>query len=80
MEEECEADPLVILVVLLLLVAGGCHARVSHLGPDLVLSSVGDCEGGVDPAVSVHDVLRNVWVHYAVNRIADVLSRGHQET
>ena len=50
---------------------------MSHLRPDLVHGAVRDGEGGVDPAVSVHDVLGDVWVHDTVYWVSDVLARGH---
>ena len=38
----------------------------------------GDGEGGVDPAVGVHHVVGDL-LDDAVDRVADVLARGHQE-
>ena len=38
----------------------------------------GDGEGGVDPAVGVHHVVGDL-LDDAVDRVANVLARGHQE-
>ena len=37
-----------------------------------------DTVGGVDPAVGIHHILRNLF-HNTINRIPDVLSGGHQQ-
>ena len=79
LEEESEADPLVVLVVFLLLVDWWGHPRVRHLQPNVGEDSVRDGEGGVDPAVGVHHVLGDVRVHYTVDRVSNILPAGDQE-
>ena len=79
LEEESEADPLVVLVVLLLLVDRRSHPGVRDLQPDVRHHPVGDGEGGVYPAVGVHHVLGDVGVHDTVDGISNVLSAGDEE-
>ena len=59
LEEEGEADPLVVLVVVLVLgvvlVRRG-YARVRHHRAHRRVHTVRDGEGGVDPAVGVHNL------------------------
>ena len=58
LEEEAEADPLVISdVSSLLRVDCLVNARVSHVNTNPLPECAGDGVGGVDPAVSVEDVL-----------------------
>ena len=82
LEEEEEADPLVVLVVLdllaLLEVAEGRDAGVRDVLALLAGPPGGDGEGGVDPAVGVHDAAGDA-VDDAVDGVADVLAGGHQE-
>ena len=80
MEEESEANPLIILVVFLLVVGAWRNAWVGNLLSNIGGQSVGDGESGVDPAVGVHHVLRDVLVHNAVDGIPNVLARSHQQT
>ena len=80
LEEESEADPLVVLVVFLLLVDRRGDPWVWHLQTNVGEDSVGDGEGGVNPAVGIHHVLGDVGVHNAVNGISNILTTGDQET
>ena len=58
LEEETEADPLVVLVISpLQRVLGLVHPGVGHVEPDPLPEGAGDGVGGVYPAVSVEDVL-----------------------
>lgn len=80
LEEQDEAHPLVVLVVLDLVLA--LHVR-RDAGLDDVLTDagsdpVGYGERGVNPAVGVHDVERHI-VHDAVDRVADVLSGSDEQ-
>ena len=62
LEEEAEADPLVISdVSSLLRVDCLVNTRVSHVNTNPLPECAGDGVGGVDPAVSVQDVLGNVF-------------------
>ena len=71
LKEECEADPLVVLVLHhLLLVDDWPHSRVRNLTPNLCIDQLGEGEGGVDPAVGVHHILGNVRVNDAVDMVA----------
>ena len=79
MEEEGEADPLVILVIFYLVLAldvSGDPRLHQVLADDA--GSIRDREGRVDPAVGVHHVKRYL-VDDTVDRIADVLPGGHQQ-
>ena len=58
LEEETEADPLVVPDVSPLLgVHGLVNPRVGHVHPDPLPEGAGDGVGGVDPAEGVEDVL-----------------------
>ena len=80
LEEEGEADPLVVLVILEFLpfgqLPGGSHAGVSKVLQSAAV--LGDGERGVDPAVGVHDLLRNL-LDDAVDGVADVLFGGDEQ-
>ena len=55
LQEESEADPLVVPVLHhLLLVDDGAHARVGNLTAHLSVDELREGEGGVNPAVGVH--------------------------
>lgn len=51
-----------------------------HLIADLLKVGTVDRVGGVDPAVGVEDVLGDILGVDAVDGVADVLSRRHNET
>ena len=58
LEEETEADPLVVFVISSLQrILSLVHSRVGHVEPNPLPECAGDGVGGVDPAVSVEDVL-----------------------
>ena len=58
LEEEAEADPLIVLVVSpLQRVLGLVHAGVRHVETNPLPEGTGDGVGGVDPAVRVQHVL-----------------------
>ena len=63
LEEECEADPLVVLVVADLLafleIGRGRHAGVSDVVALAAVDRGRDRERRVDPAVRVHDIVRD---------------------
>ena len=65
LEEEAEADPLIVLVVsplqrILCLV----HAGVRHVETNPLPEGTGDGVGGVDPAVRVQHVLGTLTIRY----------------
>lgn len=79
LEEEGEADPLIVLVILdfvLALDVRGNPRLYQVLTNDP--GSIRDREGRVDPAVGVHYVQRYI-VDDAVDRVADVLPGRHQQ-
>ena len=58
LEEQTEADPLVVLVISSLQrVLSLVHSRVSHVEPNPLPECAGNRVGGVDPAVRVQNVL-----------------------
>ena len=78
LERECEAHPLVVLVVPGRLgVTFGANALVGVVKSRLTPVVLRDREGRVDPAVGVHDPLGDAF-HDAVDRVADVLVEGDQ--
>ena len=80
LEEEAEADPLVVLHVLLVpLVPGLVHAWMGHVHPDSLPVGGGEGVGGVDPAVRVQHLFRDVLRVDAHDRGTDVLPRRHNE-
>ena len=80
LEEEAEADPLVVLHVLLVpLVPRLVHPRVGHVHPHPLPVGGGERVGGVDPAVGVQHLLRDVLRVDAHDRRTDVLPRRHDE-
>ena len=80
LEEEAEADPLVISdVSSLLRVDCLVNTRVSHVNTNPLPECAGDGVGGVDPAVSVQDVLGNVFGVNTVYGVAHVLPGGDDE-
>ena len=80
LEEEAEADPLVVLVVSpLLWVQRFVNAWVCHIEADALPEGTGDGICGMDPTVGVEHLLRNVPGVNAVNGIAHVLLRRHDQ-
>ena len=80
LEKEAEADPLVVLHVLLVpLVPGLVHAWMGHVHPDSLPVGGGEGVGGVDPAVRVQHLFRDVLRVDAHDRGTDVLPRRHNE-
>lgn len=75
LEEEHEAHPLVVLVVLDLVLAVhvGRNARLDHVFADAATETVGYGERRVYPTVRVHDVERYI-VDDAIDRVTDVLA------
>ena len=72
LEEEAEADPLIVLVVSpLQRVLGLVHAGVRHVETNPLPEGTGDGVGGVDPAVRVQHVLGTSTITYIK------LSRGN---
>ena len=82
LEEETEADPLIILDVFLisLILWGSVDARMGHFEADLLEVRTVDGVRRVDPTVGVENVLRNILGVDAVDGVADVLSRRHNQT
>ena len=80
LEEEHEAHPLVVLVVLdAVALALQTDARMRHVDADLLrCQPVRDGERRVDPAVRVHHIARHAFDD-AVDRVADVLARSHHQ-
>lgn len=80
LEEENETDPLVVLVILHFVLALDVtrYTRLNNVPPDCARQPVGNGEGGVDPAVGVHHIERDV-VDDTVDGISDVLPRGDEE-
>lgn len=79
LEEEAEADPLVVRVALLVfrVAPRTVYARVRYDHTNLLLECRLDGVRRVDPAVSVEHVLRYILSVNAVNGVPDVLSRRH---
>jgi len=75
LEEEHEAHPLVVLVVLDLVLAVhvGRDTRLDHVFADAATEAVGYGERRVYPTVRVHDVERHI-VDDAIDRVTDVLA------
>lgn len=82
LKEEAEADPLIILDVFLvsLIFWGAVDARMGHFKANFLEVCTVDSVGGVDPTVCVENVLRNILGVDTVDRVADVLSRRHNQT
>ena len=82
LKEEAEADPLIILDVFLvsLIFWGAVDARMGHFKANFLEVCTVDGVGGVDPTVCVENVLRNILGVDTVDRVADVLSRRHNQT
>jgi len=80
LEEEDEADPLVVLVVLDLVLAlhMGAHAGLHHIASGDASEPLRNGERRVDPAVGVHHAQRDL-VHDTIDGVTDVLARGHQQ-
>lgn len=75
LEEEHEADPLVVLVIDALL-AGPIlvHSRIRHIYTHRLVPRVHHRESGMDPAVGVEQVGRDVVARYTIDGVAEVLS------
>jgi hypothetical protein len=82
LEEEAEADPLIILDVFLVGLVSGrpVDARMRDFEADLLEVGTVNRVGRMDPAVGVEDVLGDILGVDAVDGVADVLSRRHDET
>lgn len=81
LEEQAEAHPLVVSVRLAVVrfAAGVVHAGVRHRDAHLLLERLLDGVRGVYPTVGVQHVLGYVLGVHAVDRVADVLSRGDDQ-
>ena len=80
LEEEKEPDPLIIFDVLfILLVPGLVHPWVRDIHPDSLPMGGAQGVGGVDPAVRVQHLFRDVLRVDAHDRGTDVLPRRHNE-
>lgn len=80
LEEEAKADPLVVLVVAALLgVYGLVDSRMGHIESYALPEGTRDSVGGVNPTISIEDVLRNVFGVDAVDGVAHVLLGRHDE-
>ncbi len=80
LEEQEEAHPLVVLVVLdVVTLVPVPDARVGHVPALLPRQPVGYGVRAVDPAVGVHDRGGHGRVDYAVDRVADVRLAGDEE-
>lgn len=82
LEEEAEADPLVVAVALAVLglAARVVHPWVRHQDSHLLTERVLDGVSGVYPAVRVEHVLGYVLGVHTVDGVADVLARRHNQT
>ena len=70
LQEEGETDPLVVFVFNNLIFYGDrTYSRVGHFLTNISVEQLGEGEGGVNPAVGVHHILRHVRVNNAVNGI-----------
>lgn len=80
LEEQSEAHPLVVFVVLHFVAAFNMahDTRLYHVAAGHSNHSVRYCERTVNPAICVHDAERD-FVNDAVDRIADVLARRHKQ-
>ena len=77
LKEEAEADPLIVAnIAPLLRVDGLVYAGVGHVDTDPLPEGAGDRVRGVDPAVRVQHVLRNVLSVNTVDGVAHILPVG----
>ena len=58
LKEKSKADPLVIFVLYNLILI--CYWNRTHSWSNLTVNKLGKGEGGVDPAVGVHNSIRNL--------------------
>ena len=80
LKEQTEADPLIILdVAPFVRIDGLVDARVGHVDADPLPEGAGNGVGWVDPAVGVQHVLGNVFGVDAVDGVANVLPRRHDQ-
>ena len=80
LEEETEADPLVVLdVPPLFWVNGFVDARMGHVEANPFPEGTGDRVRRVDPAVGVQHVFRDVLGVDAVDGVADILPGRHNQ-
>ncbi len=80
LEEEAEADPLVVLDVSpFFRVDGLVHPRVCHINSYPLPEGTGNGVGGVDPTVSVEHILGDLLCVNAVDGISHILPGGDNE-
>ena len=80
LKEEAKAHPLVILDVFLVsIIPGLIHPWMWHVDPHPLPVGGGEGVGGVDPAVRVQHLFRDVLRVDAHDRGTDVLPRRHNE-
>jgi len=79
LKEEAEADPLVVLVVLLVrrIAVGVADARIRDRHALLLEEEALERVGGLDPAVRVQHILWNIFGVHTIDRIAHVLACGY---
>jgi len=81
LEEEAEADPLVVAnIASLLRINGLVNAGVRHVNTDPLPKGAGDRVGGVDPAVRVQHVLWYVLSVNTIDGVAHILPAGLKES
>ena len=81
LEKEAEADPLIVLDVLLvgLVLRRPVNTWMRYLDADFLEVGAVDGVRRVDPAVGVEHVFRNILGVDAVDRVAHILSRRHNQ-
>ena len=81
LKEETKTNPLVVRYISSFVwVQCFVYTRMGYINPNSLPKSAWNCVSRVDPAVSIEDILGNVFSKYAINRIADVLTSCHNYT
>lgn len=80
LEEQTEADPLVVLMIAPFIgIQGLVDTRVGHIEPDPLPEGAWNCVGGMDPAVGIKHLFRNIFGMNTVYGVAHVLLRRYDE-
>ena len=75
LEEETEADPLVVFMVSSFIgIYGFIHTGMCYVNTDSFPESTRNCIRGVNPAISIEHSFRYVFSMNTFNGIADILS------
>ena len=81
LKEETKTNPLVVRYISSFVwVQCFIYTRMGYINPNSLPKSAWNCVSRVDPAVSIEDILGNVFSEHAINRIADVLTSCHNYT